>query len=314
MVANTKLFAKNWKKLTSDKYIWDIVTNGLRLDFKEIPKNRQYQFRTLKNDELDIVKAEVDKLLSKQVICESRRERNDYLSNVFTRNKKDGGKRMILNLKQFNTRITYRHFKMGSINQVIDIIRPNVYMASIDLKDAFYSIPIHHQNVKSIWNLLFFQKYLNTNACLMFMDQSHASLQKYPKFPFHTYEVKGLYQWYLLMIHNYRLIITKHVFTTLKIQLNYCIHYYSIHPTKSILTPTQRITLLGFVIDSIQMTLEIPEEKKNKIHNLCLEILQKEKITLRTLASVIGKFVTSFPAVPLDLFFIEIWKNKKYQG
>ena len=150
MGEKTKLFAKNWKKITSDKYILDIVTNGLRLDFKEIPKNRQYQFRTLKNDELDIVKAEVDKLLSKQVICESRRERNDYLSNVFTRKKKDGAKRMILNLKQFNTHITYRHFKMESINQVIDIVRPNVYMASIDLKDAFYSIPIHHQNVKSI--------------------------------------------------------------------------------------------------------------------------------------------------------------------
>ena len=109
MGGNTKLFAKNWKKLTSDKYILDIVTNGLRLDFKEFPDNRQYQFRPLKNDELDVVKAEVDKLLSKQVICESRRERNDYLSNVFTRNKKDGGKRMILNLKQFNTHITYRH-------------------------------------------------------------------------------------------------------------------------------------------------------------------------------------------------------------
>ena len=102
---NTKLFAKNWKKLTSDKYILDIVTNGLRLDFKEFPENRQYQFRPLKNDELNVVKAEVDKLLSKQVICESRRERNDYLSNVFTRNKKDGGKHMILNLKQFNTHI-----------------------------------------------------------------------------------------------------------------------------------------------------------------------------------------------------------------
>ena len=34
---NMKLFAKNWRKLTSDKYILDIVTNGLRLDFKEIP-------------------------------------------------------------------------------------------------------------------------------------------------------------------------------------------------------------------------------------------------------------------------------------
>ena len=49
------------------------------------------------------------------------------------------------------------------------------------------------------------------------------------------------------------------------------------HPTKSILTPTQRITFLGFVIDSVQMTLEITEEKKSKIHNLCLETLQKEK-------------------------------------
>ena len=35
---NTKLFAKNWKKLTSDKYILDIVTNELRLDFKEFQK------------------------------------------------------------------------------------------------------------------------------------------------------------------------------------------------------------------------------------------------------------------------------------
>ena len=34
---------------------------------------------------------------------------------------------------------------MESINQVIDIVRPNVYMASIDLKDAFYSIPIHQE-------------------------------------------------------------------------------------------------------------------------------------------------------------------------
>ena len=52
MGGNTKLFAKNWKKLTSDKYILDIVTNGLRLDFKEFPENRQYQFRPMMNSML----------------------------------------------------------------------------------------------------------------------------------------------------------------------------------------------------------------------------------------------------------------------
>ena len=50
---NTKLFAKNWKKLD----IVDIATNGLRLGFKEFPRKRQCQFRTLKNDEVNIVEA-----------------------------------------------------------------------------------------------------------------------------------------------------------------------------------------------------------------------------------------------------------------
>ena len=36
---------KKWKKLT-DKSILDIVTNGLRLNFKEFPKNRLYRLRT----------------------------------------------------------------------------------------------------------------------------------------------------------------------------------------------------------------------------------------------------------------------------
>ena len=74
---------------------------------------------------------------------------------------------------------------------------------------------------------------------------------------------------------------------------------FTIHATKSLLNPTQRITFLGFVIDSDQMTVEITEEKKNKIHNLCVEIFQKEK---NTLASVIGNFAASFPAVPCVLF------------
>ena len=42
---------------------------------------------------------------------------------------------------------------MESVNQVTDTVRPNVYMASIDLKDTFYSIPIHlehHKYLKSV--------------------------------------------------------------------------------------------------------------------------------------------------------------------
>ena len=54
---------------------------------------------------------------------------------------------MILNLEKINKFVNYKHFEMESIN-VINLIKPNVYMASIDLKDAFFSVPIHYDHQK----------------------------------------------------------------------------------------------------------------------------------------------------------------------
>ena len=56
-----------------------------------------------------------------------------------------GSKRMILNLKRLNKFADYKHFKMESLQNVLELIRPGVYMASIDLKDAFYSV-LSHKN------------------------------------------------------------------------------------------------------------------------------------------------------------------------
>ena len=65
------------------------------------------------------------------------------MSSIFTREKRDGSYRMILNLKQLNNHIEYEHFKMESLQTVLNIIRPNFRMARVDLKDAFYTVPIH---------------------------------------------------------------------------------------------------------------------------------------------------------------------------
>ena len=49
---------------------------------------------------------------------------------------------MILNLKSLNTFVAYHHFKMYTFLTAIKLIRPGCFMASIDLKDAYYSIPV----------------------------------------------------------------------------------------------------------------------------------------------------------------------------
>ena len=76
------------------------------------------------------------------------REEGDFMSSMFTQEKRDGSYRMILNLKQLKKHIEYEHFKMESLQSVLNIIRLNCWMASVDLKDAFYTVPIlpDHQN------------------------------------------------------------------------------------------------------------------------------------------------------------------------
>ena len=55
---------------------------------------------------------------------------------------------MILNLKSLNQFVEYHHFKMDTIASAIEMVTPGCFMASIDLKDAYYSVSIANQDRK----------------------------------------------------------------------------------------------------------------------------------------------------------------------
>ena len=75
--------------------------------------------------------------MNKGVIVECSRETDDFVSTVFTRQKKDDSFRTILKLKYLNQLVQYQLFKMESLLHVFKIIKPNAWMASVDLKDLF---------------------------------------------------------------------------------------------------------------------------------------------------------------------------------
>ena len=64
------------------------------------------------------------------------------MSNNFTRPKVDVSFMMILNLSTSNKSVTYAHFKMESLTSVPHMMKPGVFMASVDIKDANYSMSI----------------------------------------------------------------------------------------------------------------------------------------------------------------------------
>ena len=147
-----KHFLENWESITSDKYILDIVKHGLKLQvLTEVPHREPFRV-TNSTKENGIMSQEINKLLKKKVIVQTIAEKRDFFSSVFLRVKKGESYRMILNLKKLNKYIDsyiLKHFKMESLQNVLHMVKSGVWMASVDLKDAYDAVLIHeeYQNI-----------------------------------------------------------------------------------------------------------------------------------------------------------------------
>ena len=72
---------------------------------------------------------------------------------------------------------------------------------------------------------------------------------------------------------------------------------------KSQLVPAQKVTVLGAVIDSVQMKASLPQEKECKILELIQTTLDVHHITIHQLDKVIGKLLSCTIACPLGCMY-----------
>ena len=131
-----------WENITTDSEILTSVS-GEMIPFTSIPVQNtipfQPEWKGLKNQFID---SEILSLLNKGVITQSTHEPGEFISPIFLREKCDGSFRMILNLKTLNQYVEYNHFKMETVWTAISMMKPGCYMASIDIKDAYYCVPV----------------------------------------------------------------------------------------------------------------------------------------------------------------------------
>ena len=52
----------------------------------------------------------------------------------------------MINLKRLNQSVKTEHFKMEGIHMLKDLLRAGDWMAKIDLKDAYFMIPIAQED------------------------------------------------------------------------------------------------------------------------------------------------------------------------
>ena len=73
-------------------------------------------------------------------ISKCEHENGEFLSPIFGTPQKNGGYRLILNLKHLNEDAEYCQYKLETFADILKLVKSNCYMASLDIKDAYLCI------------------------------------------------------------------------------------------------------------------------------------------------------------------------------
>ena len=135
-----------WRSLISDHEILATVSGlPIELEGEIILESRTHNCSQAQQE---IIDNEIQKLLKKKVIVKCDHEEGEIISPTFLKEKPDGSFRFILNLKKLNENITKIHFKMETIMSILKLVTPLTYFTKIDLKDAYYTIPVSPSHQK----------------------------------------------------------------------------------------------------------------------------------------------------------------------
>ena len=120
-----KQFASQWQCITSDPFILNSVKH-YKIEFENGEPQQCMPPKEINftQQEREVIDMEIDKLLVKGVISETAHCPGEYISTIFLRPKKDGGYRLILNLKNLNDHVQYQHFKMDTLQSAIRLMTP----------------------------------------------------------------------------------------------------------------------------------------------------------------------------------------------
>ena len=155
-------FWKVWENKGASPYVVDLLKEGLKLDFHQPPplSKTPIFMDSYKGDPLrrQALKAAVEELLQKNVL-ELVQDQNSpgFYGRLFLRPKPDGRWRSIIDLSELNKFIINPSFQMETAGSIQNSMRQGMWATSIDLKDAYFHIPVNRRFRKYMRIALFGQ-------------------------------------------------------------------------------------------------------------------------------------------------------------
>ena len=277
-----------WQRITTDQFILQTI-QGYRLEFFAVPQQVVAPVTVVKGlTQQNVMQEEIEKLLLKGAIQLVSPSNGQFVSRLFLVPKKTGDLRPVIYLRPLNKFIIRKHFKMENLQNVTQLVRKGDYMVTIDLKDAYFSIPIHQSHRKFLrfsWRNQLFQF-----AALPFgLTSAPRVFTKVLKPVIASMRQRGI----RCLIYIDDLIIVASSKMECNEQAVFAVQLltdlgFNVNMEKSNLVPKTRVEFLGFVLDSIRMELFLPEKKKENILQRIRNLLMSRQILVRQVSSMVG--------------------------
>ena len=186
-------------------------------------------------------------------------------------------------------------FKYQSIQDAVDFVTPGCYFAKLDLSNAFRCVKSHRSNFKATGLKWRFQG--DKHYTYLIDERLPFGARKSPEiFNSITQAVREMmkrkgYDTIICYLDDFLIVAQTHseciqalnellcLLRRLGFQINY----------KKLEGPTQKITFLGIVLNSITMTLSIPGEKLEDVASTMKSFMSCRKVTKRDIQSLVGK-------------------------
>ena len=317
-------FTHHWEDITSDLFVLSVIRNGYSLMFNEDGppplSNVPFVFNPPTEEEARnlLVEAACTMLDKGAVEIVGDISSPGFYSRLFLVPKRGGGWRPVIDLSFLNKFLVKETFKMETPSSIMKSMEPKEFTTSIDLKDAYFHIPIARKSQKYLRFVVMGKVY---QFCALPFGIAPA--------PLVFTRVMGVVAAYAhrqgILVHMYlddwliRSVIREKLLTDTEFMEELCIKLgLIVNLPKSSLIPLQDFVFLGIQFETIPFLCRPSEDRFQRLLLLIRSTVRKLSVSARIWMRIIGTLTSMDTQVelgrlhrrPLQFSFRDRWDRR----
>ena len=282
--------AHRWRLLPTASWASRALREGVRLGFRRPPPA---VWRPTRMPSDPVMAAELRRqvavLVQKGTVQRVPRHRLRCASPLFLVPKKGGKWRLVHDLRVVNDSIVYRRFRLAGLQQVRQRLHQGAWMASVDLTDAYYHVPLHPADSRAVGFVVDGVPYAFQSLCFGLASAPRLFTKMLRPVVADLQRSGVQVSFYLddgLVVADTPAACAAGV--RLLLRRLRCLGF-AVNTSKCHLQPTQRLEYLGVLLDTRRARMLLPAGKVRALRKDARRLAASPDVPLRQLAAFVGR-------------------------